>query len=329
MRAARVDHQRQLRLRHVPARVAADAHRLAGGPRTRCGVALKNSSGRAALVDAVVEIAAAGRLRLLHPRGAAAEVGDAGRPHLLRADRRAQRRGREARALAVRRILEHAREQRRRIVARDDLVPARRLRPEPAAFALDDDAGCRSIQFHMRDHAGIEVVHRMVGAPDQVADSVPSGSRAASASVLEIHRLRSRCRNRSPRGPARACPSTIPSTRRTARGTRRRPTAGSPSPAPPRSGSGTRRRTSATACRSRPTARTRCRWQSRSRRSRFAPAARRARGRRSPPAPRASPARTSVEHGRRREVAAGVRAVARAARRRQASRAPSLLPMPT
>ena len=51
------------------------------------------------VVDAIVEVAAARRLRLLHPRRAAAEVGDAGGPDFLRSDRRQQRR--RDRAVAV------------------------------------------------------------------------------------------------------------------------------------------------------------------------------------------------------------------------------------
>ena len=84
---ARVDHERKLRLRHAPRRVAPNADRLAGRHdflRQR----LEENLGPLRVVDPVVRRRA--EVGLLHARGLAAQVRHAGSPHFLPLDRRAE-----------------------------------------------------------------------------------------------------------------------------------------------------------------------------------------------------------------------------------------------
>ena len=83
-----VDDQRQLRLRHIPGGVAANAHRRVR--RDNPGTArFEEELGPRRRVDAGIDVAAVQRLFLAC--GAAAFVGDAGRPHVLVVHRRQQR----------------------------------------------------------------------------------------------------------------------------------------------------------------------------------------------------------------------------------------------
>ncbi len=89
--AARADDQRELRLGHVPLRVLPNPHGLSMTAHAmRCGLEEELWTGR--VVDAVVEVATARQLCLLHPGRAAPVVGDPGGPDLLRSDRRQQAR---------------------------------------------------------------------------------------------------------------------------------------------------------------------------------------------------------------------------------------------
>ena len=85
--AARVDDQRQLRLRHVPARVFANAHRITRSDdflRQR----LKEQFGPLCVVNTIVGRRA--EVRLLHARLLAAQISHACRPDLLRIHRSKQ-----------------------------------------------------------------------------------------------------------------------------------------------------------------------------------------------------------------------------------------------
>ena len=73
--------ERELRLGDVPARVAADADRLARADGRRPPASLRKSSGRSALVDERIEF---GLVALLHPRVAAALVRDTRAPDFRR-----------------------------------------------------------------------------------------------------------------------------------------------------------------------------------------------------------------------------------------------------
>src|SRR5204863_144478 len=73
--------------RHVPFRILPDPHRLAvAADTTRRGLEEQLRARR--LVNPIVEVAAAGRPPLLHPRRAAAVVRHARGPDILRRDRR-------------------------------------------------------------------------------------------------------------------------------------------------------------------------------------------------------------------------------------------------
>ena len=60
------------------------------GPTTRHARGLEKEFRPFGVVDEIVELASGRRLRFFHPRRAASEVGDAGRPHFLLLDRRQQ-----------------------------------------------------------------------------------------------------------------------------------------------------------------------------------------------------------------------------------------------
>ena len=86
--AARVEHERKLRLGHAPRRIAANPDRLAGRHdllRQR----LEENLGAIGVVHPVVRRRA--EVGLLHARGLAAQVGHAGGPDFLPLDRRAER----------------------------------------------------------------------------------------------------------------------------------------------------------------------------------------------------------------------------------------------
>src|SRR5690606_14788678 len=83
------------------------------------------------LIDAVVEIPAAGALRFFHPRSAAAEIRDACGPHFLVLDRCAEPRRFGRRHLRCGR--DRAENQTRGIVRREYRIEADRLRRSPVA----------------------------------------------------------------------------------------------------------------------------------------------------------------------------------------------------
>src|SRR5262249_28219936 len=80
--AERIDDQRQLRLGHVPLRVATDAHLLIRA-RYAVGRGFKEQLGAVGGIDAVIKVSAASRFRFLHSRRPAAEISYARRPDLL------------------------------------------------------------------------------------------------------------------------------------------------------------------------------------------------------------------------------------------------------
>ena len=129
-------------------------------PRTRWGVALKNSSGRAGGVHAIVEIAAARRLRFLHPRGPAPVVRHAGGPHFLAAEGRAKTG--HVRRLAGRGPGNRIAEPRREIVAIDDAIPRALGEPKPVVVLLHEDAvdGVYKAHAEANDIAGSSCVRR-------------------------------------------------------------------------------------------------------------------------------------------------------------------------
>ena len=113
------------------------------------------------LVDAVVEIAARGVLRLLHPRVAAALVRHARGPDFLRADGRQQRVDGAAVVPAARRGPPTALHERRPDRRREDAVPLERQRPG-ALGLLGHDSSARSEDLH-----GASVPHCAGGRPSR------------------------------------------------------------------------------------------------------------------------------------------------------------------
>src|SRR4029077_14637627 len=113
------------------------------------------------VIDAVIEISAAGALRLFHPRIAAAKVRNPGRPDLLATDRRKQ-------------ILRHQRARRfhsanesvqmiTQILACDQLVPGRRSQEVRVTSALGYDAVAGTVEAHSEKYN--QIVASRLAAP--------------------------------------------------------------------------------------------------------------------------------------------------------------------